>query len=693
MTHTATLLVELGCEELPAGSVLPMAEHLTKTLQQSLKDAGFGAAEARTFATPRRIAALIGGVQSQQPEQHIERRGPAVKAAFDAEGKPTKAAEGFARSCGVSVDQLQRQSTDKGEWLSYASTQPGIDLCAKLNEALPQIFAQLPMPKQMRWADSSTQFLRPVRTLTALHGSELLAVSALGLQSSRQILGHRFHAPEPIELGEAEDYAARLQSAFVMADFNARRALIEKQIHEQAAAFGGQLVFDAELLDEVTALVEWPVALTGQFDASFLDVPKEALIQTMQENQRYFAIVDAQGDLMSGFVAVSNIESHDPSKVQEGNERVIRPRFADAMFFWEQDKKKPLEAHLDTLKRVVFQDKLGSLHDKTERLVALSGEMARQLGVDVELAQRAALLSKCDLMSEMVYEFPEMQGIAGQYYARLAGENDQVATALEEQYFPKQAGDDTPESAMGQILSLAEKLDTLCGIFGIGQKPTGTKDPFGLRRASLGLLRILIERELDLDLPALIENAKTQLAGKLDDPSKADDALHYIWERLRAYYQEQGIGGDIVDAVMAVHPTRPLDFHKRAQALQSFQHLPEAESLAAANKRIGNLLKKVDGTLPESVSEALLTESEEHALWQALCAAQTEVHPKLDAGDYESALKALASLREPVDAFFDNVLVMAEDEAVRTNRMALLQQLYRLCTHVADLSKLQSGSA
>ncbi len=688
MSDHATLLIELGCEELPAASIQPMAAALAEKLQAQLKDAGFAPGDTQVFATPRRLAVLISEVQKQQADRAIEKRGPAVQAAFDAEGNASKAALGFAKSCGVEFDQVGRLKTDKGEWLAYNFTQKGEALSKQLGPLLESVINNLPMPKRMRWGANNYSFLRPVLWLTALHGDELMPATVLGLNSGRSTRGHRFHAPAEIELTQAEDYAEALRSqGHVEPDYAKRMASIREQVLAAAATAGGQAVVDEDLVEECAALVEWPVAISGHFDEVFLEVPKEALIQTMKNDQRYFPLLDESGKLLPTFITISNINSSDEALVRQGNERVIRPRLADAMFFWQQDLKTPLGSLLPSLKTVVFQKKLGTLHDKTERLVRLTRHIAQQIDADAVLVERAARLSKCDLMTQMVYEFPEMQGIAGKYYIYKEGESIAVATALEEQYMPKQAGSPTPEGIIGQILAIAEKLDTLAGIFGIGQKPTGAKDPFALRRASLGILRIIIERKLDLDLHDLLSTAQQALADKLDKPEQVFDALDYALDRLQGYYADQGIDRRVVDAVMAKKPTRPLDFDKRVHAVTAFLQLPEAEALAAANKRIQNILKKADA-IGEGVDESLLAAGAEQTLYDTLLTTEAEVQPLYRRGEYEAGLRALAGLRGPVDSYFDDVMVNADDNAIKLNRLALLQRLGNLCTEAGDLSAL-----
>ncbi len=690
MSEQATLLIEIGVEELPAGSVLPLSEHLGTELLKSLDDAGLNPGALTVFATPRRIAASITQVSSVQPDQDVQRRGPAVSAAFDDDGLPTKALAGFARSCGVDVDALERQSTDKGEWMVYSARQVGQTVSEIVAAQLPQIIKTMPMPKRMRWADRPDEFLRPVLWVLALHGTEVVPLTILGHQSDRITSGHRFHASDAISIATADSYESRLQSdGYVIADFAKRRELIQTQVQEAAVAAGGQAHIDDALLDEVCALVEWPVSIAGSFDRTFLEIPKEALIQTMEENQRYFALLDKAGDLLPGFITVANIESSNPATVREGNERVIRPRFSDTMFFWNNDKQKKLLDFRDGLNKVLFQEKLGSVHAKTERLEKLAAYIAPQIDAAPDEAGLAARLCRCDLMSDIVNELPKMQGIAGRYYAEREGYSKEVVAALEEQYFPKNAGGALPESRVGLVLAIAEKVDTLTGIFGIGMKPTGAKDPFALRRASLGLLRILIEKSLDLDVRALIDQAAALYGDQLNADFDRGELTDYVLERLRGFYQDQGEQPDVVEAVLAKGITHPLDFDQRVKAIAEFRESDAAESLAAASKRIRNLLKKTEVAAGQSVDASLLTESAEKALADAVAETASEIQPHYDAGNYAQAMQATSRLKEPVDAFFDGVMVMVDDEGTRDNRLALLQQVSDLCSGTAELSRLQ----
>ncbi|MEW6445735.1 MAG: glycine--tRNA ligase subunit beta [Pseudomonadota bacterium] len=683
------LLIEVGTEELPPKALTTLANALADGVVRRLHDAGLAPQGHIVYAAPRRLAVLVQGVAEHQADREVERRGPAVNAAFDAEGKPSKALEGFARSCGVTVNDLEELSTDKGAWMVYRAMQPGQPAQALIPDMLAQALDELPIPKRMRWGAGEAAFVRPVHWIVLLLGDQVIDAEIYGVRTGRHTRGHRFHHPEALPVPAPGEYAALLEGVgHVIVDFGARRAMIKAQVEAAACDLRGRAVLDEDLLDEVTALTEWPRVVTGNFEPRFLDVPKEALISTMQGNQRYFPLLDEADNLLPHFITVANIDSRDPSAVRLGNERVIRPRFSDAEFFWKEDLKQPLSAHLESLKTVVFQQKLGSLHDKTERVGRLARHIAGLSGADMERAGRAALLAKCDLMSGMVGEFPELQGIMGRYLARHDGEHAEVAQALDEVYMPRRAGDELPATGVGQALALAERLDTLVGIFAIGQGPTGAKDPFALRRAALGVLRILIERNIDLDLHALLAYASVGLKDKIDATKVVETVFEFMLDRLRAYALDRGIRHDVFDAVLATRPLRPLDFERRAQAVNDFLALPQADALAAANKRIGNILKKVEGDLPAVIDAVLLAEPAEHDLAARVRQLETELAPLFAAGDYTVALAKLAHLREAVDAFFDNVMVMAEDAALRTNRLALLGRLRALFLKVADISLL-----
>jgi glycyl-tRNA synthetase beta chain len=699
---TRDLLIEIGTEELPPRALKQLSSEFVSGVVAGLKEAGVLAAEANdedaiAYATPRRLAMIIKNVAIHQADREIEKRGPAIQAAYDAQGKLTRAAEGFARSCGISAEQLSRIKTDKGEWLGYVEKEKGKPTTEIVPKIVEQSLAKLPIPKRMRWGSRKEEFVRPVHWVVMLLGDDVINAPVLGINSGRETRGHRFHHPQPIKLNSPQDYVESLRKAFVIADMEERKTDIRQQVEQAAEKLGGRAVMDDDLLQEVTALVEWPVAVMGEFEQHFLQVPKEALISTMQGNQKYFPLLDGEGSLMPNFITISNINSADVSKVKAGNERVIRPRLSDAAFFWDQDRKQPLEKRMGMLDKVVFQNKLGTQGDKSRRVAKIAEHIAGLLGANKSHAHRAALLCKCDLMTSMVYEFPELQGIMGRYYATHDGEDADVAVALDEQYMPRFAGDQLPQNIIGQILALSDKLDTLVGIFAIGQKPTGDKDPFALRRAALGVLRILIERGLSLDLMELLAVATAGLKGQvatLDDQKNQQavmaDVFEFLLERLRVYYTNQEIAVDVYEAVAELKPTTPVDFDRRMQAVNSFRKLPEAESLAAANKRISNILKKVEGNLPHAVDVSLLQEEAEKNLYTALQTQAAQVNPLFDQGDYESALLQLASLRNVVDDFFDKVMVMADDMALKHNRLALLNGLRELFLRVADLSKLQS---
>ena len=681
------LLIEIGCEELPAGSAVAMARHLAESLHAKLSDAGLASDAAKFYGTPRRIAAYLPNVTAKQDDQEVERKGPAMAAAFK-DGEPTKALLGFLKGAGASVDDVSTIETPKGEWVVVRQTKPGETLDVVVNDVLPDIIKTLPVPKRMRWSDLSHEFLRPVVWLTALHGKNVLPVSILGLHADRTTLGHRFHAPNAIALASANEYVAELEKAYVLTDIDVRRALIVEQVQKIAKDFGGEPVMDEQLVDEVTSLVEWPVALGGRFEEMYLEIPKEALIQTMQENQRYFALLDNAGELMPAFITVANIESSRPETVVDGNERVIRPRFADTKFFWDQDKQKTLADHKSALNDVLFQKKLGSVAAKTDRMSSLIPLLAPVLNADLNESATAVSLCKCDLTTEIVKELAKMQGICGRYYATRDGHSDNIAVAMEEHYFPKQAGGALPSNPVAELVAIADKIDTLVGIYGQGLVPTGTKDPFALRRASLGVVRTLIEHERNLDMADLIDASIASYKGSLGDIDRKA-ILGYVADRMRGYAQEQGVGADVVDAVLAKGVTHPLDAMARMRAISEFRKMPAAVSLSAAVKRIGNILKKqgVDSELP--VTASVLQEVDEKALHEAMLQVAPGVRKQLSIRHYTEAMSSMSSLKEPVDAFFDNVMVMVDDEAVRNNRLGLLQQVHALCSDVADISQLQ----
>jgi glycyl-tRNA synthetase beta chain len=714
-------LVELGTEELPPTALRGLEQAFATGVRTGLAKAGLTHGDVVSFATPRRLAVMVKRLVARQPDQDIKRRGPPVSASFDGAGQPTRAALAFADSCGVTVDALQRLDEGKGQFLFFIGTKPG----AAVTELLPQIVHSslegLPIPRRMHWGSGTAEFVRPVHWLVMLYGKDVLPARLLETDAGSQTQGHRFHAPKPIRITSPAAYARTLsERGFVLPDFAARRELIKTRVSAVATELGGRALIGDALLDEVTALVEWPVPLAGRFEERFLELPREVLISTLQDHQRYFAVEDEQGRLMPSFITVSNIESRDPSKVREGNERVVRPRLADAAFFWEQDRKQRLAARRDALDAMTFQVKLGSLGDKTRRVRALAGEIAAAGIGDRADAERAADLCKCDLLTAMVGEFPELQGIMGTYYALADGEAAEVAVAIREHYLPRGAGDQLPETHAGLSVAIADKLDTLAGIFEIGEKPTGAKDPFGLRRAAIGLLRILIEKRLDLDLRKLIGVALANVRADVERirASKAaaapatstkaaaggttatsDDQLYdFIMERLRAYYLERtpsGIPGtapafttEMFDAVLATKPASPLDFDARLNALRAFLDLPEAISLAAANKRIANILRKAGELQRKDVDVESLKDPAEVRLFDAMRALKEAVATALAQREYANALGRLAQLRPPVDAFFEQVMVMDEDPRLRANRLALLAELHGLFIGIADLSRL-----
>jgi len=690
-------LVEIGAEEMPPMSLVALGESFRDGVVAGLAAAGLSHGAVKAYFTPRRLAVHVRKLLSRQPEQRVERRGPPVAAAFDAAGTPTRAAKAFAESCGVAVDELTRIKDAKGEFLFCRTTRAGEPASKLLPGVVEAALDALPIARRMRWGDGDAQFVRPVHWVVMLHGDAVVEAEILGIPAGRMTRGHRFHARKPIALRTPAGYVGALEKGHVRADFGARRAHIRAGALAAAEAEGGEAVIDPGVLEEVTALTEWPVALAGSFEARFLELPPEVLIATLQDHQRYFPVRDREGRLLPRFIAVANLESRDPAQVRAGNERVVRPRLADAAFFYATDRKETLESRREALGAVTFQAQLGSLADKTARVTALAGQIARVAGTDTDLAQRAATLAKCDLLTAMVGEFPELQGLMGRYYAIHDGEPPEVAAAIDEQYRPRFAGDELPTTGAGLALAVADKLDTLVGIFAIGQKPTGTKDPFGLRRAALGVLRILIETGVALDLREMIRSALqsiasdiTRLAGKPPADGLVDEIYGYMMERLRAWYLEAGHGitTEMFDAVLDTRPASPLDFDRRLRALAGFLKLPDAAGLTAANKRIANILKKAGEQPSPRVDPGLLTDSSERQLAAEVESLRQDVERHVTAGRYDEALARLASLRPSVDAFFDHVLVMADDARVRANRLALLAALSRLFLHIANLSRL-----
>ncbi|WP_113626000.1 glycine--tRNA ligase subunit beta [Pectobacterium peruviense] len=685
-----TFLVEIGTEELPPKALRNLAESFAANFTAELDAANLAHGDVSWFAAPRRLALKVARLSASQPDREVEKRGPAISQAFDAEGKPTKAAEGWARGCGITVEQAERLTTDKGEWLLYRAHAKGEQAQALLAGMVSTALSKLPIPKLMRWSDKETQFVRPVHTVTLLLGEELIPGQVLGIHSARTIRGHRFMGEAEFTIDNAEQYPQiLLERGKVVADYDTRKAKIKADAEEAARKIGGNADLSDSLLEEVTSLVEWPVVLTAKFEEKFLAVPSEALVYTMKGDQKYFPVYDNSGNLLPHFIFVANIESKDPQQIISGNEKVVRPRLADAEFFFNTDRKKRLEDHLPRLETVLFQQQLGSLRDKTDRIQALAGWVAGQIGADVNHATRAGLLSKCDLMTNMVFEFTDTQGVMGMHYARHDGEAEDVAVALNEQYQPRFAGDELPSSAVACALAIADKMDSLAGIFGIGQHPKGDKDPFALRRAALGVLRIIVEKRLPLDLQTLTEEAVRLYGTKLTNTKAVDEVIEFMLGRFRAWYQEEGHSVDTIQAVLARRPTRPADFDARVKAVSHFRSLDAAAALAAANKRVSNILAKSTDTLNESVNAAVLKDAAEITLATHLVVLRDKLTPLFAEGRYQEALVELASLREPVDAFFDQVMVMAEDEQVRVNRLTLLSQLRELFLQVADISVLQ----
>lgn len=731
MTTSADLLFELGCEELPAAGLTDLATALRDGVLARLEKAGIAhqAEASQALWTPRRLCVVVPGIALQQPDQALERRGPAVQAGLDGDGQPTRALEGFARSCGVEWTELARINTDKGEWFVHRQLKPGAHSAEVLPALLSEAVAALPLPKPMRWGDREQTFLRPVHWLVALLGDRVLDLTLFGHAAGRTTYGHRFHAPQAIELATPADYAPALQAAQVQVDPCARRIRIRDAVVAAASGTGGSARIDDGLLDEVMNLTEWPSAIGCSIPAEFMRLPDAVIVTTIETHQRFFPVVDAAGKLLPAFIGVANLVSTDPAQIRQGYERVVRPRLADAAFFYDQDLKTPLQNNLDDLERVTYQAQLGSLLDKTERVVALARAIAADVGADAEAAAQAARLAKCDLMSLMVGEFPELQGAMGRTYALAQGQPAAIAQALDEVYAPRQSGTPIAASELGRVLAIAERLDTLVGIFAVGMKPTGSKDPFALRRAALGLARTLIEGEIALDLRAALAvatgnfasfNAEAlaeelqsrwhdapapQVEGKTQRPSGkvdprtlvSDPAGHvlelydFILDRTRAYYLDSGITADVFEAVASRRPHDLLDLDRRLKAVLAFKALPACQSLAAANKRISNLLRKAQES-GEAVAERIDTQRFEHAaereLADALGQAQSKTEPMFAEQRYIEGLTELAALQAPVDAYFDAVMVMADDAAVRANRLGQLRQLQALFLKTADVALL-----
>lgn len=694
MDHCADLLLEVGTEELPPTALKGLSHALSAGFKARLAERGLGFGEVEIFATPRRLGLLVRDLASRQPDQETLRRGPAVSASFGPDGAPTKAAEGFARSCGVGVEELQREGSEKGEWLVFRTRSTGADTVSLVPCLLEQTLHGLPIPKRMRWGVGDAEFVRPVHWVCLLYGGTLIEGCVLGVPAAQETRGHRFHHPGVIHIERAGDYAEQLRGqGHVEPSFERRRQMILDGVATLCS--DGALIpqIDPDLLDEVTALVEWPHPLLGRFDEDFLAVPPEVLIETMQKNQRYFPVRNRDGTLANSFIAIANIQSLDPQQVRAGNERVIRPRFADAQFFWEQDLKRSLDSLFPRLESVVFQERLGSLAEKSRRVAILGETLAREVGVRPELVHRSAMLAKCDLVSTMVYEFPSLQGTMGRYYAVHGGEDPCVCVALEEQYKPRFAGDTLPSSPCGRLLGLADRLDTLVGIFGIGERPTGAKDPYGLRRSSIAVLRLMIETPLEIDLRRALDAASQGFPKGVLDAGTVATTLGYMLDRLPGYFQDLGIPDDRVEAVLATGDTTPGRIDRRVRAVHDFRRLPAAEALAAANKRIRNLLLKAElGGAPgvfRDPDPTLFASPAEGRLWAKVLKLREVIEPLLDRQDYAGALGRLAELREDVDAFFEEVMVMVEDARLRGNRQALLSVVLETFREVADISHLR----
>lgn len=686
---TADFLFEIGTEELPPKALKNLSAALQAGVMEGLQAEELSWSGIRAFATPRRLALIVEQLPDTTPSRELVVWGPPKAIAFDADGKPTKAAQAFADKNGVALDSLQTESDGKVEKLVARTTTAGKPVVTLLGGIVEHALNKLPIAKRMRWGSKRTEFVRPAHWLVMLYGDQIVDAEVLGLRANRETRGHRFHYNRPLLIDQPAEYEQKLKEiGHVIADREARRVLIREQVTAEAARIGGNAVIDEDLLDEVTALVEWPVALTGNFESRFLAVPAEALIASMKEHQKYFHLVDNKGALLPHFITVANIVSSDPAQIIDGNERVIRPRLSDAAFFYETDKKTSLASLRKRLQNIVFQAQLGTVHEKTCRIAVLAAHIAGELGADRSLAARAGELSKSDLVSNMVGEFDNMQGIAGYYYALNDGEHSEVAAAMNEQYLPRFAGDSLPQTVTGTIVALADRLDTLTGIFGIGQQPTGSKDPFALRRASIAVLRLLVEKKLNLDLRALLEVARNQHPSLTAGAELTDTILAYMLERFRAYYEDAGIPAEVFQAVSAKKITLPLDIDQRVQAVFEFSKLPQAQALAAANKRVSNILDKQGGKVNSEINPALLQEAAEQQLAEAIAAKATLVKPLFSGREYTRALATLADLQPAVDAFFDSVMVMSEDPALQQNRLVLLQQLRGLFLEIADISLL-----
>jgi glycyl-tRNA synthetase beta chain len=685
-------LVEIGTEEMPPKALLPLMEAFAEQLAAGIDDARLGHGDVHAYASPRRLAVLVQDLATAQDDRAVEQKGPPTRVAFDDDGKPTAAAEAFAKKCGVAVDDLERVETDKGEWLAFNTVEEGRGAAELMPDIIERALGNLPIPRRMRWGAGDAEFVRPVHWVVLLHGKDVLETSVMGVATGRETRGHRYHSSGPISIAKPGDYLTALETeGHVIADFARRREMIREGVEAAADRVGGTIVDGESLYDEVASLVEWPVPIVGAFDEMYLELPREVVVSTLTGHQRYFPVADDSGALLPYFVTVANLESKEPEQVIEGNERVIRPRLADAAFFWDSDRKKTLASREEALRDVVYQAGLGSLFDRSHRIARIGEQLARELEVDEKAVGRAASLAKCDLLTGMVGEFPDLQGTMGRYYALADGEPAAVADAIAEQYLPRFAGDDLPASDTGQIVAVAEKVDALAGVFSLGKKPSGNRDPFGLRRAALGIVRILIERSIDIDLKALIAFAVDQQPqGKIAADELAADLYGFVTDRLRRYFldRDAGLSTETFDAVMVRRPASLVDFDRRLAAVQTFARLEQAESLAAANKRIANILRQAGDPEGLEVMEKKLELDAEKALFSALAQARETVGPLLAERRYARVLGELADLRDPVDRFFDDVMVMVDDEAVRNNRLALLGELRALFLDVADISRL-----
>ena len=687
--RTENLLIEIGTEELPPKSLSKLALAFRDNIQVGFTHNNLTFNQVNWYASPRRLAVVVEGLSEFQADKNVEIRGPAVASAFDQNGKPTKAAQGWARSNGIEVNQAQRLKTDKGEWLLFKAQLKGKAINQLLAVLVEKALKALPIPKPMRWGTKTTQFIRPIHTVTMLYGTELIQGEVLDVSSARLINGHRFHCDAPFELDCADNYLIQLEQHYVIADHTRRKTIVLKQVQALAKHENAVADINDDLLEEVTSLVEWPVALVANFEESFLAVPKEALIHTMKDDQKYFPLLDENGQLKSRFIFITNIESKDPETIISGNEKVIRPRLADAEFFFNTDKKQTLESRLESLKSILFQKQLGTVYEKSERIASMAKSIAILLGTDQGAAHRAGLLSKTDLMTNMVMEFPDVQGVMGMHYARIDGEPELVALAQNEQYMPRFAGDNLPTSDVSVCVALADKIDTLVGIFGIGLTPKGDKDPFALRRASIGVLRIIVDKSLPLDLIDLVDASIATFGNKIKTDNLQTKVIDFILARFNAWYTEQGILTGVVQAVAVNRPTRPADFAARVEAVKSFNTLESADALAAANKRVANILAKTQFKEQLSFNRELLLEPAEITLSNSLESVEARIQPMLNISDYTSALIVLAELRQPIDEFFENVMVMADDESVKRNRLSLLSRLRSLFLCCADISVLK----